>query len=374
MFYSNIKLCFLYSICILCLISSSSLQSFAQTGCDYDQSNMENYFDLEARPFTSTDPDECCFVIYLVNTSDCDIWYHSGSILTLLGPDGQDPQRNIAKDKTPSIQAILGPDGEIPIGGSLNTICIDKDAFPAIVRVKVTLQDPQNPSQHYTKEIEVVINDCTGEIGCCPDITTQITSLGMQNGCCVFSLDISPEYLFSCQYDVIEITQNGSISSFLIPDPFTSIQNYIVTICNGTATTIELKFIQNTSGGPVVRCVRELRITCDGEIEEIFGATSGGGGSQKVGNSTPGLQGNLVLAPNPVVDMTNITYTVNAEVHVQLELYNSYGQRVQVMAQGVRSEGTHTVEYATKHLAAGMYYVYLKLGNQVVTMPVTVIR
>ena len=82
----------------------------------------------------------------------------------------------------------------------------------------------------------------------------------------------------------------------------------------------------------------------------------------------------MTIAPNPARAKVSISYELAGEEFVQLEVYNTMGQRIQVLSEGLQEQGSHTIQYATEHLSDGMYYIYLKLGDEVITKPVMIMR
>jgi hypothetical protein len=80
----------------------------------------------------------------------------------------------------------------------------------------------------------------------------------------------------------------------------------------------------------------------------------------------------LVSVPNPASSATMVHYVLDKEAEAHVELYNSAGQRVLVVDEGVRSKGAHAVPLATAGLAKGAYHLRLVYGTHTLTVPVTV--
>jgi len=69
--------------------------------------------------------------------------------------------------------------------------------------------------------------------------------------------------------------------------------------------------------------------------------------------------------PNPFNPTTNITFTIPQSSDVKLEVFNTVGQRVITLVNGVRNAGTHTITFDASNLASGVYLYRLTSGNNV---------
>lgn len=90
---------------------------------------------------------------------------------------------------------------------------------------------------------------------------------------------------------------------------------------------------------------------------------------QSVGETAPGaklVESNLVtIRPNPFVNETRFTYTVDETAHVQLNIFNNVGQKVATQVEGTRKAGEHTAMFRSNGLPAGVYLYELKIGDEV---------
>ena len=378
MFNLNLQSWFKYAIVAFFIVAGLQSQAHAQPFCDYDETNMHQFFKLDVRPIASG-PGECCFEVYLVNTADCEIWYEGGTVHSILAGQEDGIVEHTQKSKTSEIQAILGPNGEIKVPG---IICVDANDFPALREVTIKLKKPAiHPPVIYQVTYEILITDCEGNSGCCPKMAYELIPFETNDpNCCGYNLKITPSNPFSLclPVDILHFTEaqvENFFPSVAPGSPPPSIL-YPVVICDGEKTIeYELLSISPFTSERIVLCKRKVRITCEGVVEEVYGdGEEEGGIIQKASTSIPSLAGSLSIAPNPVVDIANINYTLLAETPVHLELYNAQGQRIQILSEGVRGKGEHTLQYDTKHLASGMYFVHLKLGDQVVTVPLTIVR
>jgi hypothetical protein len=82
--------------------------------------------------------------------------------------------------------------------------------------------------------------------------------------------------------------------------------------------------------------------------------------------STPGaafaLKGNF---PNPFNPVTTIHYTVPAEMHVALKVYNVIGQEVATLLDGIVNGGEHQTTWDASSVPSGVYYYRLEAGHNV---------
>jgi|GEM_PF-2387272 len=75
----------------------------------------------------------------------------------------------------------------------------------------------------------------------------------------------------------------------------------------------------------------------------------------------------LGLSPNPFNPSTEFTFTLPRDTWMRLSLWNTAGQRVALLAEGVRAAGLYQVEYDGSHLASGTYFYRLRTEYGVIT-------
>lgn len=78
--------------------------------------------------------------------------------------------------------------------------------------------------------------------------------------------------------------------------------------------------------------------------------------------------------PNPFNPATTIRYTVGEQVHVQIEVYDSIGRRVQTLTSEVQEAGEYRVTFDVNHLASGVYMVRFQAGDVTATHQMTLIK
>ncbi|MFC1509527.1 T9SS type A sorting domain-containing protein, partial [Candidatus Omnitrophota bacterium] len=67
--------------------------------------------------------------------------------------------------------------------------------------------------------------------------------------------------------------------------------------------------------------------------------------------------------PNPFNPFTSIEYNLPSDGSVRLEIYNTAGQLVDVLANGYRSAGTHMAVWNTGNHPSGVYFYRLRYGG-----------
>ena len=68
--------------------------------------------------------------------------------------------------------------------------------------------------------------------------------------------------------------------------------------------------------------------------------------------------------PNPFNPATIIRYSIPADQHVRLNIYNLLGQKVVTLIDGVQKAGQHEVNFNASNFASGVYIYKLIAGNQ----------
>jgi len=67
--------------------------------------------------------------------------------------------------------------------------------------------------------------------------------------------------------------------------------------------------------------------------------------------------------PNPFNDYSSITFSLQQEQHVVLEVYDSLGRKVQTLADEAYGPGSHTVGVEAKGLEPGLYSYRMQAGD-----------
>jgi hypothetical protein len=78
--------------------------------------------------------------------------------------------------------------------------------------------------------------------------------------------------------------------------------------------------------------------------------------------------------PNPFNPVTQITFSVAETQHVRLAVYDVSGRLVDVLENGVRTAGEHTIEWDAKGLSSGVYFYQLRAGNETLVKRMTLLK
>ncbi|MEX0844131.1 MAG: T9SS type A sorting domain-containing protein [Balneolaceae bacterium] len=99
-----------------------------------------------------------------------------------------------------------------------------------------------------------------------------------------------------------------------------------------------------------------------------------GNGSDLLSTSNEILQNDLPTVfrlnqnyPNPFNPSTNITFDLPKTAEVRLEVFNSIGSKVAVLAEGQKAAGTHTLRFDASYMASGMYFYRLTAAGNVIS-------
>ncbi len=78
--------------------------------------------------------------------------------------------------------------------------------------------------------------------------------------------------------------------------------------------------------------------------------------------------------PNPFNPTTSISFTLVERSKVKLSVYNTMGQQVAILVDGVKSYGSHNVQWDASGFASGVYYYRITNGQEVFTRKMTLIK
>jgi len=78
--------------------------------------------------------------------------------------------------------------------------------------------------------------------------------------------------------------------------------------------------------------------------------------------------------PNPFNPTTNIQFNLPTAANIRLSIHNVLGQTVAVLAEGMYSSGSHTLQFNGKGLASGLYFYRLASGDHVRIRKMTMIK
>ena len=71
--------------------------------------------------------------------------------------------------------------------------------------------------------------------------------------------------------------------------------------------------------------------------------------------------------PNPFNPSTNISYNLPKNGHVQLKIYNTLGQTVQVLVDELKNAGNHTAIFDASSLSSGVYIYQIEYEGEILS-------
>jgi len=71
--------------------------------------------------------------------------------------------------------------------------------------------------------------------------------------------------------------------------------------------------------------------------------------------------------PNPFNDFTTIEFSLRSHSHVRLQVFDSLGRPIALLADKLMKAGPHTVRFDPQNLPGGMYFYRLTAGGQTQT-------
>jgi hypothetical protein len=80
------------------------------------------------------------------------------------------------------------------------------------------------------------------------------------------------------------------------------------------------------------------------------------------------------IYPNPFNPSTNVRFSLPETAHVRITVYNTLGQLVATLSDGMTAQGRHTITWNAINQASGVYIIRLEAGNFVQVRHVTLLK
>ncbi len=96
--------------------------------------------------------------------------------------------------------------------------------------------------------------------------------------------------------------------------------------------------------------------------------------SSSVASPTSTTEPAIAISPNPAMGMTHIYFTLPTTQDVSLHLFNSVGEKVKSAALGTRPAGPNEYDFDGSSLAAGTYSFELRVGSQIRTGRIVLVK
>jgi hypothetical protein len=72
--------------------------------------------------------------------------------------------------------------------------------------------------------------------------------------------------------------------------------------------------------------------------------------------------------PNPAKEVFQVSYELNEPSHVEISLFNAYGQKVETFFQSAGMAGRNCLKINSEKLSSGFYFLTLKTDEQVIAV------
>ena len=79
------------------------------------------------------------------------------------------------------------------------------------------------------------------------------------------------------------------------------------------------------------------------------------------------LNNNLLIAPNPFNNITNISYYLDEKANVEVSVYDMLGNKVAVLEKGVKLSGKYQREFNAESISPGIYLLRLNIDGRTST-------
>lgn len=156
--------------------------------------------------------------------------------------------------------------------------------------------------------------------------------------------------------------QNGISFSIAQGDTFTHSEPFIIDSGWDAAECDIVVFVQNDAERMVIQAVQAPVVISTAVVSET---------------STSGMPGRYVLSqnyPNPFNPVTEIQYTIPADEHVSLKVYNIRGAEVAVLVESEQTAGAYSVRWDAREMASGVYFCRLQAGEVGRTIKMVLMR
>ncbi|MCD6417476.1 T9SS type A sorting domain-containing protein [bacterium] len=95
-------------------------------------------------------------------------------------------------------------------------------------------------------------------------------------------------------------------------------------------------------------------------------------GTFALDDSKPTIE--LTASPNPFNSFCNVTFSLNKDCNVNLEIVNLSGQIISTLYSGHLNTGEHTMKFEISNEPSGVYFIRLKAGSQSITRRVALVK
>ncbi|MCU7526632.1 MAG: T9SS type A sorting domain-containing protein, partial [Ignavibacteria bacterium] len=109
-----------------------------------------------------------------------------------------------------------------------------------------------------------------------------------------------------------------------------------------------------------------------GQISDMPGIEVEKPGLKSLGNTSEGFT--CSNYPNPFNPSTRFNFSIPSDGFTELKIYNSLGQEVKTLVSDYLAKGKYTFEWNATSYSSGIYYYFLKSGNNVTTSKIILLK
>ncbi|MCU7520737.1 MAG: T9SS type A sorting domain-containing protein [Ignavibacteria bacterium] len=109
-----------------------------------------------------------------------------------------------------------------------------------------------------------------------------------------------------------------------------------------------------------------------GQISEMPGVEVEKPGLKSLGSTSEGFT--CSNYPNPFNPSTRFNFSIPSDGFTELKIYNSLGQEVKTLVSDYLAKGKYTFEWNATSYSSGIYYYFLKSGNNVTTSKIILLK
>ena len=80
------------------------------------------------------------------------------------------------------------------------------------------------------------------------------------------------------------------------------------------------------------------------------------------------------INPSPVTATSTLSYTINSDENVVIELVDMTGRQVAVLENDFRTAGTYEVDINSADFTSGSYVVVIRTGNRIITKAINIVK
>ncbi len=107
-------------------------------------------------------------------------------------------------------------------------------------------------------------------------------------------------------------------------------------------------------------------------VDDVF--VGNPAGITQIGNGTPKTYELKQNYPNPFNPTTNIRFDIPKKSNIRLVVYNSIGQEILVLDEGMKEAGTYEYKFDASNLPSGIYFYRLFAGDFVDTKKMILVK